>query len=378
MNPSTSSFKLALTIIFISTVFSLWAAETVLSWYSHAINKSSQMDTGLLRYHPRLGWALNENWQGKHRHHDFNASYHINALGFRGSLPVALHQKTKPRVAIFGDSFTFGIGVNNADTYVEQLQKTHSQQQWLNLGIPGTSTDQQWLYWQMIDQQLRADHVMFAVYLGNDLLDNPLAFPLQAEQGKPFFKLHNQQLTLQNSPVPRHAKTASDRQLSIVSIAFGDALEQRSWVSKAVSNSAILQRLVPRQSPLPSEQLNAIMEARLVAQKRLQHALIKQIAQQAKKNQQRFTLLLLPGQSLVAHPQSVSAIYQEHVRRFMLAVAEQNNIAVIDASSALKQQFAQRSALLFHPNEGHFTAEGHRVVAETIAAAVAATDDSKQ
>lgn len=378
MNQSTSSLKLTLTILVISTVFSLWVAETVLSWYSHAINKSSQMDPGLLRYHPRLGWALNANWQGNHHHHDFDVSYQTNALGFRGSLPLALHQKNKPRVAIFGDSFTFGLGVNDDDTYVEQLQKIRPQYQWFNVGIPGTSTDQQWLHWQMLDQQLRADHVMFAVYLGNDLLDNPLAFPLQAEQGKPFFKLHKQQLTLHNSPVPRQAKTASDRQLSIVSIAFGDALERRGWVSKAISNSAILQRLMPRQSPLPSEQLNAIMKTRLVEQKRLQHALIKQAAQQAKNNQQGFTLLLLPGQSLITQPQSVSAIYQDHVRRFMLTVAEQNNIAVIDLSPALQQQFKPRSPLLFHPNEGHFTAAGHRVVANAVAAAFVTTDDSKR
>lgn len=361
----TSSLTLSIVTVVISVIFSLFLAETLLKRYSDAINHSSEMDPGLLRYHPQMGWSLTPNWQGAHRHHDFEVNYHINALGFRGELPKVLHKKIKPRITIFGDSFTFGLGANEQETYTAQLQALVPDHEWFNAAVPGTSTDQQWLYWQMLNDQLRPDHVIIAVYLGNDLLDNPLPFPLQAEQAKPVFTIDaQQQLTLTNTPVPRQGKPDSTRQLSVASIAFGDALNQNN---RFFADSAILQRLMPRTSTLPTGQLHTIMETRLVEQKRLQQALIAEAANYAKKNQQTFSLVLLPGQSFVTQPLSVSATFQDHVRRFMLNLAEEQNIHVVDVSQTLRDHYQHQRELLFHPNEGHFTQAGHRVVAEALA-----------
>ena len=66
---------------------------------------------------------------------------------------------------------------------------------------------------------------ILVVYLGNDILDNMLSYPLQAEQAKPFFVLDKeQQLVTKNIPVPRIIKPAVLRSNTLTTIIFGDSL----------------------------------------------------------------------------------------------------------------------------------------------------------
>ena len=98
---------------------------------------------------------------------------------------------------------------------------------YLNFGVPGYSTDQEIL---LLDPQVfreSPDSVWLAFYLGNDILDNALDYPLQADQAKPMFELLNDgSLQLRNVPVPRDSKPAVARLRSIEEIVFGDALEE--------------------------------------------------------------------------------------------------------------------------------------------------------
>ncbi|MFT7459833.1 MAG: hypothetical protein ACI909_002516, partial [Planctomycetota bacterium] len=131
--------------VIISTLFCLLLAEYGLRWYQQSINNSSAGDPGLLRYHAQLGWTLTPSWQGQHQHHDFNVQYNINKYGFRGDESIDLQSNTRRRIAFVGDSFSFGLGVEDEDTFTAQLNRLHPEIEFLNLSVPGYSTDQQLL-----------------------------------------------------------------------------------------------------------------------------------------------------------------------------------------------------------------------------------------
>ncbi len=69
-----------------------------------------------------------------------------NSLGFRGAEPLPVRTKNSIRIAIFGDSSSFGWGVNEEDTFGIQLRarlkNAHPNLEFevINFGIPGDSS----------------------------------------------------------------------------------------------------------------------------------------------------------------------------------------------------------------------------------------------
>ena len=194
--------------IILGLVIGLSALEVALGYLRSRIQTSDHMDPGMMRYEPTLGWRLSPGWTGTHVNHDFEVTYSINRLGFRGRSDL-----TQPgrRVAVFGDSFTFGLGVDDGETLVAALnQAAGGAAAAFNFAAPGYATDQQVLLAERVLSRVRVSDVVLVAYLGNDLIDNMLAFPVQGPRGKPYFQLKPDGLVLRNTPVPRAPKSGVD------------------------------------------------------------------------------------------------------------------------------------------------------------------------
>lgn len=360
---------LGLLTLLLSTGFCLLVAESVLGWYGNRINNSSQMESGLMHYHPQLGWLLTVNWEGKHQHHDFDVSYSTNSSGFRNAGAVA--RSGQPTVALIGDSFTFGFGVNDPQTFSALLNEQDPQRRYLNLGVPGYSTDQQYLMIQGKAvgrvQRLQPDHYILLFYLGNDLLDNALPYPLQAGRAKPYFKLlAGDRLSLQNTPVPKQGKPATLATQTLSTVIFGDELRSyQGAMDPWIRSSQILQRIIPIRPGADQATVNAILEKRLAAQERLLKNLLEAIQQTATQQNRQLTLALLPGRSYIATPKTYSAYFQDYIRRRVVTMGESLDIAVLDIATELRQQY-QPGNQWFHPHEGHLTADGHQQVSNVL------------
>jgi hypothetical protein len=126
-----------------SLAFSLLVAEYILDWNQSRISSSEQMSPGLITYDNELGWRLNPNWQGSHEHYDYSVRYTTNHLGFRGQFERDRKHGVRTRYAMLGDSFTFGLGVEDKNTFTVELNDMDSSNEYLNLGVPGYSTDQE-------------------------------------------------------------------------------------------------------------------------------------------------------------------------------------------------------------------------------------------
>ncbi len=94
------------------------------------------------------------------------ATVQINEHGFRGDLPP--RKESTWRVAIIGDSVTFGNAIGEADTLPVLLQERLPNAQFLNCGIPGFNAEN---VRQLLEQRVLAfepDAVVY-VFVSNDI-----------------------------------------------------------------------------------------------------------------------------------------------------------------------------------------------------------------
>lgn len=103
--------------------------------------------------------------------------YYINNLGFRDRS----HEAAKPdgvrRIAIFGDSFTEGWGVNQLDIFTVRLQEMLDKAcgagsfEVFNFGLRHTGPGFAFRLYERMVRQFKPDATIFVTYAGNDFRD---------------------------------------------------------------------------------------------------------------------------------------------------------------------------------------------------------------
>lgn len=350
----------AVVIIAISMAVSLVCAELFLRLRQTRIAGSDQMDPGMIRYDRVLGWRLTPEWKGRHRHHDFDVAYTINRYGFRSEF-MGPPSQTGLTYAIVGDSFTFGLGANDHETFVHLLNtKNPGPDRYLDFSIPGFSTDQEYLL--LIEEvfSFLPDAIVLVVYLANDLFDNELPFPLQAENAKPYFEKTPNGLVLKHSPVPRKRKPAALSQITLTRVVLGDNDIKRNAYIQFLNRSALFRLL--GFNPYKEEDLLGALEERFEAKLRLFFQIIDKIRGICAQKNVDLSLMLMPGKSFVQETRSTSAWYQDYLRKEIVKESKRRNTSIIDLANLLRLQYDAQPGRWFHPNEGHLTADGHRVV----------------
>ena len=97
-------------------------------------------------------------------------------------------------------------------------------------------------------------------------------------------------------------------------------------------------------------------------------ALVERISGSARELRAELTLALLPGRSFVENPGSLSAGYQDFLRRSILSdLSTMAGIETIDLATALRDAHESGKNGLYYPHEGHLTPQGHLLVAGLLA-----------
>lgn len=125
-----------------------------------------------------LSYALRPSWETFQTHEDFHVLVRTNALGMRGEPARPDKAAGVLRVLVVGDSFAFGFGVEEADTFAARLGRLLAARlhrpagsvEVLNAGVPGWSTDDYFLYLRTRGYALDPDVVVVAV-MENDVGD---------------------------------------------------------------------------------------------------------------------------------------------------------------------------------------------------------------
>jgi lysophospholipase L1-like esterase len=156
-------------------------------------------------YDPHLGWRGRPNLECVLNEGHFRISISQNSRGFRDvERPVGKPPGTK-RILCLGDSFTWGWGVEQDEIYTTVLGRRYAEAgtsvEVLNAGVGGYSTDQLLLYLEREGFSYSPDSVVYQA-AWNDVRDNPRTL-VEAIYNKPAYDLEaDGNLVLRGSPVP--------------------------------------------------------------------------------------------------------------------------------------------------------------------------------
>ncbi len=114
-------------------------------------------------YDAYTGWrnAANINTVVEHQ-----GSIRTNGQGMRndGDFPVE-SENHKPRLMIVGDSYSFGYGVSNEETYAYQLAGMIPGWEVMNMAVSATGTDQNYLTYEHHGARFKPDIVILGFYV---------------------------------------------------------------------------------------------------------------------------------------------------------------------------------------------------------------------
>ncbi|MEM7145837.1 MAG: SGNH/GDSL hydrolase family protein [Verrucomicrobiota bacterium] len=173
-----------------------------------------------IRHHPTIGYEYVPNTElTLPAPGGGNYTIRINSDGIRSN---RRYEEAKPsgtfRILVFGDSFAAGQYVNNEKRFSELLERRIPNLEVINFGLEGTGTDQQLLIYEEIRNTYEHDLVILLPFLQNirrNMVESREGFDPESSAPilipKPRFKLINNELRLQNVPVPKERKKKTSR-----------------------------------------------------------------------------------------------------------------------------------------------------------------------
>ncbi len=134
------------------------------------------------------------------------AGFTINAQGARATREYPLPAPdVDKRILCVGDSFTFGVEVNDAESYPAHAEKMRPGTEWINLGIPGACLVQAYQRYLRDAPSFGGRHVVVG-FMSNDAQRTVNAFRpfLNIDSGcpftKPFAKFVNGSFSIEPNP----------------------------------------------------------------------------------------------------------------------------------------------------------------------------------
>lgn len=116
---------------------------------------------------------LDANAAVRHQSAEFDYVFHTNQLGFRGTPVPEAKPAGRQRLVVLGDSFVAGVGVADDDVFTALLSRDLSAGgvDVVNVGRAGTSTIREVTLYEQIGRRFAPDVVILVYFLGNDLAE---------------------------------------------------------------------------------------------------------------------------------------------------------------------------------------------------------------
>lgn len=98
----------------------------------------------VMQYHPHIGYRYVPNVQARILNESGGYFIRTNSQGFRSNVEFSTERKARPRILVFGDSYTAGDGCDNEQRFTDRLGEALDAEVY-NFGMSGSGTDQQLL-----------------------------------------------------------------------------------------------------------------------------------------------------------------------------------------------------------------------------------------
>lgn len=151
------------------------ASELAVRFSARGLDDETIASTRLAfrQFDPVLGWANRPHARGTRTTSEFTYSVRVNSEGQRGPEVSRERTQDKLRIAVLGDSFAWGWGVAEEDSFPARLERLMPWTEVINFGVVGYGPVQ---YLLQADRVLafQPDLVVVAFCLGNDFADTVL------------------------------------------------------------------------------------------------------------------------------------------------------------------------------------------------------------
>jgi lysophospholipase L1-like esterase len=302
------------------------------------VDEGPEHDAGseVIGYHPELGWVLAPGARARHRTAEFDVMIETNADGQRESVDYR-HERGpgSRRVVALGDSFGFGYGVEQSESYAERLDEELGATEVLNLGVMGYGVDQMLLMLRQRGLAYRPDVVLIGLFEG-DVFRTARSY--QLVYPKPRFRLDGDELRLTNVPVPELDPAARQRR----------PFPLRSLALLATRTRDLYEHLGYGEAwPLTERIVVAMRDA-------------------ARESGASVLFVLIPKDRAIYDRGWRQRIHLRALAK-MRELLERHGIPCVDLTPALRAAAgAAPSEPLYFAGDGHWTPAGHRVAAEAI------------
>jgi hypothetical protein len=284
------------------------------------------------RHDPTLGWAHRAGARGRFRGPGWDVEVRINARGLRDRERDARPAPGARRVLLLGDSMGWGFGVAQEEALGAVLEGRCPGLEVVNASVSGWSTDQELLWFEREGARLRPHEVLLLAH-ENDLAGN--AHERMYGYAKPRFALEGGALVLRNVPV--RERTALE--------ALYTGATARSWLASGLLRRPALAMWLEFGEPFGATTLSVDGP--------VTRALLGRLAASVRRAGASLRVALVPM------PPVFARVFQEAGRA--------SGFPVLDLSSAFAAAGARGEALHLR-TDPHWSAAGHRVAAEALAA----------
>jgi lysophospholipase L1-like esterase len=318
----------------------------------------------------------------------------INSHGYRDRERPTTKPPRAHRIAVLGDSFVEARQLGLNETFCAVLERLLSANpqfsgrpvEVLNFGIAGYGTAQELLTLKKDVFAFQPDHIVLAVFTGNDISDNSrgLSHPMDA---RPYYELHDDRLVLDTSflqsPAFRDRQGlaatvfyATQKHLRLVQLAY----RARRRLGQAPPPDASEPPSPFNQPGLPHNVYREPANAAWTAAWRVTEALLIEIHEECARKGIPFGVVTLSNPPQVSPDSVRRRAYEQKLGvpdlfypdRRIKDIGERAGFPVLNLAPLLQTYAVERQVYLHGlPNGergmGHWNAEGHRVAAELIA-----------
>jgi hypothetical protein len=286
--------------------------------------------------------------------------YTVNSQGFRSRADIGLKSPHSKRILFVGDSFTFGVGVNDSATYPARVEAR--LRRWcgapvesINAGVGGFGTSHELSFLQHYGWRLDPDVVVLG-FLTSDPEDNSL-------QG--LHRLANGQLEeIPPSERPGWGLIRAHKHVP----GYNWLVEHSTlfnWTRLKIGSLAA-QRAAAREDATTSSPSarDVTADQQELERWRLTAAILEQLHAQSDRHGAHLIVAIIPhGGTLSEYYATGRSIAVDR----MLDICLQQGLACVNVSDSIRRAHPTSNPFAFYLREGHFNATGYDLVADAVA-----------
>lgn len=359
------------------------------------------------KFDPVLGWKPESgSYEFKPQNSMKKHTIYINKFGLRNREIGMLKKKHTTRIIVLGDSFTFGMRVDNKDLFTTRLEKilneevegdTHTEYEVINAGVPAYGTGQELLIMRYLAEQGIVGDIYLLMMFNNDIFDNMRLLRNNLAVYAPSFVLDENGST----PILKHLPKKVEVNGNNNTTKESDGDDIVSKMIEAISNLKTVRFLEDRLGTLLQTRpaiVNILMKLGIKIESPempatiigwyhndifhkglpLLKALVSEIKQEAINKKAKLMVALIPS-PIDIYPDIYRPILQrafpgEKMVAEWLNDPERPQRITVELCNALEIPMLDLYAVLYKNNkrnfyiyrDGHFNEAGHAIVAESI------------